>query len=91
MTPIPPVHQHDETPVAPQIAPGMSGLVAMSERFAAIPAGEAERLIEAYVVQAISQWRVADATFWQRVKFRARLIRATERGREVDRAAGKPA
>ena len=88
MTPMPPIHHRDEIPVAPQVAPGMAGLVAMSERFAAMPAGEAERLIEAYVVQAVSQWRVADATFWQRVKFRARLIRATARGREVDRSRG---
>ena len=55
----------------------------MAARFAAMPAGEAEGLIDAYVAQAVAQWRVADATFWQRVKFRARLIRATLRGRDA--------
>ena len=75
---------------APAIAPGGGNLVAMSERFAALDVAEAERLIDAYVVQAVSQWRVADATFWQRVKFRARLLRATARGRaDASRTGGR--
>lgn len=36
-----------------------------------------EALIASLVTQAIQQWRLDDATFWQRVKFQARLIRAT--------------
>lgn len=64
---------------APRIAADGGNLDAMCHRFAALPAGEAETLIDAYVVQAISEWRVTDATFWQRVKFRSRMIRATAR------------
>lgn len=62
---------------APPIMPGGSNLAPMCRRFASMRAGEAEALIDAYVVQAISEWRVEDATFWQRVKFRSRMIRAT--------------
>lgn len=60
-------------------------LVAMAERFAAMPADCAEGLIEAYAVAAVAQWRIADATFWQRVKFRSRLLRAVARGSQGDR------
>lgn len=35
-----------------------------------------ELLIEMLVGEAIRQWRLDDATFWQRVKFQARMIRA---------------
>ena len=64
---------------APAIAGGDRDLDPMGRRFAAMSAGEAETLIDTYVVQAISEWRVTDATFWQRVKFRSRMIRATAR------------
>ncbi|KQS03810.1 hypothetical protein ASG11_05765 [Sphingomonas sp. Leaf357] len=37
---------------------------------------ESELLITAFCTEAIRQWRLNDATFWQRVKFRARLLRA---------------
>ena len=52
-------------------------LASMGRQFAQLSAGEAETLIDAHVVQAISEWRVADATFWHRVKLRSRMIRAT--------------
>lgn len=45
--------------------------------FARQDAALAESLIETLVTQAVRQWRLDDATFWQRVKFHARLIRAT--------------
>ncbi len=64
---------------APPIASGDRDLDPMGHRFAQMTAGEAETLIDAYVVQAISEWRVTDATFWQRVKLRSRMIRATAR------------
>lgn len=66
---------------APPIAAGDHDLDPMGRRFAQMSAGEAEILIDAYVVQAISEWRVTDATFWQRVKLRSRMIRATARSR----------
>ena len=39
-------------------------------------AATSEGLIETLATQAIRQWRLDDATFWQRVKFQARMIRA---------------
>lgn len=42
-------------------------------------AAAGELLIEMLVGEAIRQWRLDDATFWQRVKFKARMIRATRR------------
>lgn len=56
--------------------------------FARRDAAAAEALIEVLVTQAIRQWRLDDATFWQRVKFHARLIRAT--ARHVARPDGPP-
>lgn len=72
-----------ETPVAPTIAPDGSDLEPMGHRYATMMRGEADALIDAYVVQAISEWRVHDATFWQRVKLRSRMIRATARFKPV--------
>ena len=47
--------------------------------FAQHDADTAEALIAVLVTQAVRQWRLDDATFWQRVKFKARMIRATAR------------
>lgn len=44
--------------------------------FALRSVGETDALIEALSSEAIRQWRLADATFWQRVRFRARRLRA---------------
>lgn len=44
--------------------------------FALRSVGETEEMIEALSGEAIQQWRLADATFWQRVRFRARHLRA---------------
>lgn len=49
--------------------------------FARQDAKTSEALIESLVTQAIRSWRLDDATFWQRVKYQARLIRATGGGR----------
>jgi hypothetical protein len=48
-----------------------------AREFARQDAVTSEVVIAALVTQAIQQWRLDDATFWQRVKFQARLIRAT--------------
>ena len=53
----------------------------MARRFADQDAGSAEPAIDDYIGQAVADWRIVDATFWQRVKFRSRLIRAMARGR----------
>lgn len=44
--------------------------------FARQPAHNADALLELLIEQALGQWRPADATFWQRVKFRSHLLRA---------------
>ena len=45
---------------------------------------ETDVMIEALSSEAIRQWRLNDATFWQRVRFRARRMRA------VSSPAGAP-
>jgi hypothetical protein len=44
--------------------------------FAERSVAETEVLIGALSNAAIAQWRLTDAMFWQRVRFRARRIRA---------------
>ena len=51
------------------------GIEVAARRFAAKSRDEAELVIDAHVATAVREWRVADATFWQRVKFRSRMIR----------------
>lgn len=48
----------------------------LAREFAKQDAASSEALIETLATQAIRQWRLDDATFWQRVKFQARMIRA---------------
>ncbi len=48
----------------------------LAREFAKQDAATSEALIESLATQAIRQWRLDDATFWQRVKFQARMIRA---------------
>ncbi|MGA1798300.1 hypothetical protein VH567_05915 [Sphingomonas sp. 4RDLI-65] len=48
----------------------------LAREFAKQDAAASEALIETLATQAIRQWRLDDATFWQRVKFQARMIRA---------------
>ena len=50
-----------------------------AERYAKLDPVEAEATIDAFVAGAIAAWRLEDATYWQRVKFRARLIRTMRR------------
>ena len=50
----------------------------LARAFAMQDAATSEALIETLATQAIRQWRLDDATFWQRVKFQARMIRAKQ-------------
>lgn len=70
----------------PADAPPLA-LEADAQRYALMERQEAERLIDAEVTVAIRAWRVADATFWQRVRYRSRMIRVTDAHRRgaVDR------
>ncbi|WP_380783174.1 hypothetical protein [Sphingomonas sp. R86520] len=48
----------------------------LAREFAKQDVAASEALIEKLATQAIRQWRLDDATFWQRVKFQARMFRA---------------
>lgn len=50
----------------------------LAREFAKQDPATSEALIETLATQAIRQWRLDDATFWQRVKFQARMIRARQ-------------
>ncbi|WP_174280652.1 hypothetical protein [Sphingomonas bacterium] len=68
------MHGHDPIPYARELARG--------------DAAAAEAIIDALVTRSIEGWRLADATFWQRVRYRSRLFRAHARR---DDAAGQRA
>lgn len=53
-----------------------AALEQLAASFALNDQAESEILIASFCTEAIRQWRLNDATFWQRVKFRARLLRA---------------
>lgn len=55
----------------PPEADQLAALEELAASFALRDRQESEELIE-----SIRQWRLKDATFWQRVKFRARMLRA---------------
>ena len=64
-----------ESCLPPAHSATLPSLEALARRYAALPRVDAETLIDAQVSTAIREWRVTDATFWQRVKFRSRMIR----------------
>lgn len=75
-------------PASAALPPTPHGLESNARRLAAMPREQAERVIDAQVAGAIREWRVSDATFWQRVKFRSRMIRtaAAHRASQTDEA-----
>jgi hypothetical protein len=60
----------------PPEADQAAALEELAASFALRDRQESEELIESFCCEAIRQWRLKDATFWQRVKFRARMLRA---------------
>lgn len=62
-----------------------SELETTAQRLAALTREEADLLIDGYVDKAIREWRVGDATFWQRAKIRAGMIRASAQRQFVPR------
>lgn len=52
----------------------------ISREYAAAPAHISDAALDSLTDEAISQWRLQDGTFWQRVKFRSRMIRALNEG-----------
>ena len=53
-----------------------AALEAFAGDFARRSATEADAIVAMLCDEAIRQWRLTDATFWQRVKYRARHLRA---------------
>ena len=73
----------------PKMAPRSNMMIEQRERleevataYAAEPLASSEEELDSLTSEAIAELRLQDATFWQRVKFRARMIRATEQGRK---------
>lgn len=62
-------------------------LLAVATMFAQRSQDEAETAISEHVADAIARWELDEATFWQRVKFKARLLRAAH-GRSPAWSAG---
>jgi len=52
----------------------------ISGEFAAEDAEASDAMLDLLTGDAIKEWRMQDATFWQRVKFRSRMLRAVESG-----------
>jgi hypothetical protein len=69
------------------VAPVTRNLEATAARYAVAPAEMAECELTMLTERAIGAWRLEEAAFWQRVKFRARMLRARARGSET----GSPA
>lgn len=73
-------------PINPQPVAHATQMFALEDaatRFAALDPVEAEATIDAFVAGAIAAWRLEDATYWQRVKFRARHIRTMRRNEAI--------
>ena len=71
------------TPVATVnalVAPASRKLEATAARHAHLDAEASERELAMLTERAILAWRLEEAAFWQRVKFRARMLRARARG-----------
>lgn len=64
---------------APERIANRGDLERLAIEFAAMDAAVAEASIDSLAAQAIARWRLDDATAWQRVKFRSRMIRAARR------------
>jgi hypothetical protein len=52
----------------------------ISGEFAGEDAEASDAMLDQLTGDAIKEWRLQDATFWQRVKFRSRMLRAVESG-----------
>jgi hypothetical protein len=64
-----------------------SSLESMAARYGSLAEAEGEQAIDRHAVAAIRDWRIDDLVFWQRVRFRVRLLRAIEQRKVRDDAA----
>ena len=62
------------------VAPLNRDLETTAARYAAAAPEIAELELTMLTDRAIAAWRLEEAAFWQRVKFRARMLRARARG-----------
>jgi hypothetical protein len=70
-------------PASPAVPPAPPlDLEVIARRFAAMERDAAEIMIDAQVATAIREWRISDATFWQRIRFRSRMIRTATAHRQ---------
>lgn len=75
------------TAMAPRPGDG-TDLDTAAATFAGRDVEEAEMAIAALAAEAIRGWRLDEAMFWQRVKFRARMLRAMRGGVSQRRTEG---
>lgn len=54
----------------------------VSIEFAGGDAEASDAMLDLLTGDAIKEWRMQDATFWQRVKFRSRMLRAIDLGEQ---------
>lgn len=54
----------------------------LSDQFAGQDEEASDAMLDMLTGDAIKEWRLQDATFWQRVKFRSRMLRASGAGRK---------
>jgi hypothetical protein len=77
-----PIHKPKTAPRSHTVIEQRERLEEIAIAYAAEPLVASEEELDSLTNEAIGEWRLQDATFWQRVKFRARMIRATEQGRK---------
>lgn len=76
-------------PVVHPSSHARSDLEALARECASLDAGACEAAIAEHAMLAIRERRIDDAVFWQRVKFRSRMLRAMARGRIDDVGEGQ--
>jgi hypothetical protein len=77
-----PIHKPKITPRSHTVLDQRERLEEIAIAYAAEPLVDSEEELDSLTNEAIGEWRLQDATFWQRVKFRARMIRAVEQGKK---------
>ena len=77
-----PIHKPKIPPRSHTVLEQRERLEEVAVAYAAEPLVASEEELDSLTNEAIGEWRLQDATFWQRVKFRARMIRAVEQGKK---------
>lgn len=56
----------------------------LARQFATLPAAAADSILDAHIEEAVRQWRLDDATHWQKIKYKARWIRGLARRAQAE-------